>query len=223
MSAELATHATTFSPVQITDANLWNLLKSVEARIEGAPKKFFDVVLGTRSFHMVLDDRVLQDGILSQPEFDLIKAGPWFELAQTYLKVDNPIIVAMEIHYRTVRQGNSKWHLDHPDKWKTGLWLNVVVPLDEDFNSETGNTQIWTGDGDPLFLGGDAPRHYYAFDAQLKHRATRNHAQRPKTTLFITYAQPFLSSCHTFYFNLLKSQLEQRQTRSSQVKKLRVY
>lgn len=195
----------------------WSLVKRLEGRVSQVSTRHSDTVQGCNILHFAVNGVALAPQ-LSPDELEHLRVGgSWFELARNSLMCCEPKLIGVELHYRTRRQSDGKWHTDHGGSLFN--WLNVVVPLNSEYDESLGCTQVRAGSS-TLTLGQCPPRHWYAFDAQLVHRASRNSSTFPKTTLFLTFSRPELAAADSPAYNKLLRQVEPFPTRSQRKRSL---
>jgi hypothetical protein len=193
--------------IPLTD---WAMCRKLTQRVGSIRASHSETVQGCRVFYFSLNGLPLGSQLTDEEHMQL-QNGPWLPWVQDSLMCPAPKLLAVELHHRTNRTTDGRWHRDHTG----GLyrWINVVIPLDEDYDETMGPTQIRSESGEVVLLGLSPPQYYYGFDSNLLHRASRNCSTRRKTTAFLTYCTTEEDCSGSPFFNLILNQVQERPKR----------
>lgn len=128
----------------------WDLVKRLEERVALVRSQHSDTVQGCKIRHFAVDGVALAPQLESEELAQLRVSASWWTLVQQSLLCNEPKLVGVEIHYRTKRRTDGKWHRDNQGSLFN--WFNVVIPLNTDYSESLGCTQVRVGDA-TLLLG----------------------------------------------------------------------
>ena len=136
---------------------------------------------------LILDDVSVVVTTAANADFDpsqfetMIKQGPWSSLLALNLGA-NYIIVNAEYHKHR-RTRNQRWHRDLNNS--SGIFMINLVIAFTNTGVSNGRTEIFLPNtSNPIGL--DAKRgHWYAFNSELIHRASKNCTNNPRRILIV--------------------------------------